>query len=427
MNTAAPAPPSSDPPVWIDRYARTAVSAVLSRVVHGRLLIIDHDSSRSFGAVTDICPLDVTITVVNPRFYSYMLFGGSVGAAEAYMAGYWTTSDLTAVVRIMVLNRHVLEHVESGFAKLLSPARKLIHWLNRNTRSGSKKNIVAHYDLGNDFFSLFLDPTMTYSAGIFEHDDFTLELASHTKLDRICRKLALTPDDAVLEIGTGWGSFALHAAAHYGCHVTTTTISEEQYTLARTRIDQAGLSDKITLLKQDYRDLNGTFSKVVSIEMIEAVGYEFYDTYFHTISSLLKPDGMALIQAIIIDDRAYDSAIKSVDFIQRYIFPGSCIPSITAILQSVKRATDMRLFHCEDITAHYARTLREWHKNFMAAIDAVKAQGYSDQFIRMWEFYLCYCEGGFAERHIGDVHLLFTKPLCRREPILGTLKAEKKE
>ena len=427
MNTAAPAPPSSEPPVWIDRYARTAVSAVLSRVVHGRLLIIDHDSSRSFGAVTDICPLDVTITVVNPRFYSYMLFGGSVGAAEAYMAGYWTTSDLTAVVRIMVLNRHVLEHVESGFAKLLSPARKLIHWLNRNTRSGSKKNIVAHYDLGNDFFSLFLDPTMTYSAGIFEHDDFTLELASHTKLDRICRKLALTPDDAVLEIGTGWGSFALHAAAHYGCHVTTTTISEEQYTLARTRIDQAGLSDKITLLKQDYRDLNGTFSKVVSIEMIEAVGYEFYDTYFHTISSLLKPDGMALIQAIIIDDRAYDSAIKSVDFIQRYIFPGSCIPSITAILQSVKRATDMRLFHCEDITAHYARTLREWHNNFMAAIDAVKAQGYSDQFIRMWEFYLCYCEGGFAERHIGDVHLLFTKPLCRREPILGTLKDEKKE
>lgn len=406
---------------WLDRKARSIVLKKLANLVHGRIAIHDGDDTISFGTPDDVCPVDAAITVHSPRFYSDVLFGGSIGAAESYMAGGWTSEDLTNVIRVMTRNRAVLETVESGMAWLSTPVRRGLHWLNRNTRSGSRKNITAHYDLGNEFFALFLDPTMMYSAAVFDHEYYTLEEASRAKLDRICKKLDLQPADHVLEVGTGWGGFALHAAQHYGCHITTTTISDEQYALATKRVADAGLQDTITVLKEDYRDISGLFNKVVSIEMIEAVGYRYYDTYFNALNRRLAPDGMLLIQAIIIDDRVYDSAIKSVDFIQRYIFPGSCIPSITAIINAVKRASDMRLFHCEDITRYYVRTLQEWRKNFTHNAERIKELGYPDEFMRMWEFYLCYCEGGFAERAIGDVQMLFTKPLCRRSPILGVL------
>jgi cyclopropane-fatty-acyl-phospholipid synthase len=285
-----------------------------------------------------------------------------------------------------------------------------MHWLNRNSQAGSRRNIEAHYDLGNEMFELFLDPTMMYSCAYYPDSKASLDQAATAKLQRICEKLQLSETDHVVEIGTGWGGFAIYAATHFGCKVTTTTISKQQYEIARQRVIAAGLEDKVTLLMEDYRDLQGAYDKLVSIEMIEAVGPQYLETYFTKCSTLLKPDGIMLIQAITIQDQFYDQAIKSVDFIQRYIFPGGFIPSVTAISNAVKNATDTRLFQMEDIGPHYATTLRDWRKNFFNNIEQIKALGYSDQFIAMWEFYLCYCEGGFLERTLGTSHLVFVKP-----------------
>ncbi len=317
----------------------------------------------------------------------------------------------------MVINQQVMDSLEGGYQWLTKPLFKVMHWLNSNTTEGSRKNIAAHYDLGNAMFALFLDSTMMYSSAMFNAETHTLQQASELKLKTICDKLDLQPDDHVIEIGTGWGGFAIYAAMHYGCKVTTTTISKQQYELAKARVEAANLQDKITLLLEDYRHLSGTYDKLVSIEMVEAVGHQFYDTYFAKVSSLLKPNGLALIQAITIADQRYASAIQSVDFIQRYIFPGSNIPSNTAMLQSITRMTDLRLYDLEDIGPHYATTLRMWRENFFTNIAAVRQLGYSEEFIRMWEFYLCYCEGGFMERALGDVHLLLAKPENRRAPI----------
>jgi cyclopropane-fatty-acyl-phospholipid synthase len=279
---------------------------------------------------------------------------------------------------------------------------------------GSRKNIAAHYDLGNDLFALFLDPTMMYSCAIFSDERQGLQAGFELKLKIICDKLDLQPTDHVVEIGTGWGGFAIYAAKHYGCKVTSTTISKQQYDYAKTAINAQGLQHQVTLLFDDYRDLQGQYDKLVSIEMIEAVGYQFYDNYFAKVSQLLKPNGLALIQAITISDQRYQSALKSVDFIQRYIFPGSNIPSVTAMLDSMTRASDLRLFNLEDIGPHYATTLRKWRENFIVNIAEVRKLGYSEAFINMWIFYFCYCEAGFKERVLGDVHLLLAKPENRR-------------
>ncbi|HWP88560.1 MAG TPA: cyclopropane-fatty-acyl-phospholipid synthase family protein, partial [Burkholderiales bacterium] len=308
-----------------------------------------------------------------------------------------------------------------GIARLTALLHKALHWTARNTHTGSRRNIAAHYDLGNDFFRVFLDPTMMYSSAVFERADMTLEEASVAKLDRICRKLDLKPTDNVLEIGTGWGGFALHAAKLYGCRVTTTTLSRNQFQLARQRVDEANLSAQITVLLEDYRDLTGSYDKLVSIEMIEAVGHHFYDTYFGQCSDLLKPDGLMLLQAITIADQRYDAARRSVDFIQRHIFPGSCIPSVTVMSDAIARLTDMKLFHLEDIGPHYATTLERWRDNLFANIAEVHALGYPTEFIRMWEFYLCYCEGGFIERAIGVVQMLLVKPGARPHSITPSL------
>jgi len=311
----------------------------------------------------------------------------------------------------------VLDSLEGGFARLTAPVRKALHAIRRNTRSGSRKNIAAHYDLGNEFFRLFLDETMMYSSATFARPDMSLHDAQLARLDGICRKLDLRPGEHIVEIGTGWGGFALHAAQRYGCKVTTTTISQEQYRLARERVSQAGLDGQIEVLCADYRDLSGTYDKLVSIEMIEAIGHQYFDAYFAQCSRLLKSHGAMLLQAITIADQRYESAKRSVDFIQRYIFPGSCLPSVGALSASIARASDMRVFHLEDIGPHYARTLHEWRRNLLANLPAVRALGYDDAFIRMWEFYFCYCEGGFAERVVGDVQMLLVKPGNRRPAI----------
>lgn len=400
---------------WLQQLARKLVLAKLEQLQVGHLTLLENGQAYHYGNSNEIKAI---IMVNDSHFYGEIAFGGSIGAGEAYMLGYWQTDNLTNVIRIMAINQQVMDTLEGGYQWLSKPLLKVLHWLNRNTEDGSRKNIAAHYDLGNNFFALWLDPTMMYSSAIFEDEHTSLQEASHRKLKVICQKLDLKTTDHVVEIGTGWGGFAIYAARHYGCRVTTTTISKQQYELATTRVKAANYQDRVTVLFDDYRDLDGKFDKLVSIEMVEAVGHQFYDTYFAKCASMLKPNGMALIQAITIADQRFGTAKNSVDFIQRYIFPGSNIPSITALLSSITKSSDLKLFDLEDIGPHYATTLRKWRENFFANIEQIKQLGYSDTFIRMWEFYLCYCEGGFAERALGDVHLLLVKPENRRAALV---------
>ena len=408
---------STRKPSGLDRFARKVIRARLEEVTRGQIVVTENGETRSYGEPSDAVPLTAHITIRDPRFYSEVAFGGTIGSGEAWIHGYWNCDDPTALVRILLRNRQVLGNLDSGAALFTRPLQRLLHWLNRNTRAGSRRNIAAHYDLGNEFYRLWLDETMMYSSAIFSRPDMSLEEASREKLDVICRKLGLQPGDRVVEIGTGWGGFAIHAARNYGCHVTTTTISKEQHAWAEKAIHDAGLEDRITLLLEDYRELEGQYDKLVSIEMIEAVGHEFHETFFRKCAELLKPSGQMLLQAITIADQQYDSYRKSVDFINRYIFPGGCLTSVTGMTATMTRVTDMRAVHVEDIGPHYARTLAEWRRRFFAALDRVRELGYSEEFIRMWHYYLAYCEGGFAERAIGNVHMLIMRPEAR--PLLA--------
>jgi len=401
----------------LDRLARRAVLSKLTQLQGGKLVLLDGSARHEFGRLSSSLPEEIVVRVLDSRFYGDLAFGGSIGAGESYMQGYWTTAQLVDLVRLLVLNQAVLDTMEGGFASIAAPMQKLLHAWRRNTRSGARRNIAAHYDLGNEFFQLFLDEAMMYSAATFIHPQMTLREAQLARLDGICRKLELRPTDHLLEIGSGWGGFAIYAARHYGCRVTTTTISLQQYRLARERVKAACLEEQVDVIYRDYRDLTGAYDKLVSIEMIEAIGHQYFDTYFAKCAALLKPAGAMLLQAITIADQRYDRALRSVDFIQRYIFPGSCIPSVSVLSASIARASDLRIFDLEDIGPHYARTLREWRNNFSASLPSIRGLGYDEEFIRMWEFYFCYCEGGFTERAIGDVQLLLVKPGNRREPI----------
>jgi cyclopropane-fatty-acyl-phospholipid synthase len=387
--------------------ARRLVLARLETLGDGCLRIRERHGQLEFG--TQNSGRVATVTVNDPAFYSELAFGGSVGAAESYMLGHWQADDLTAVMRLMLRNRQALDSLETGLARASAPLRLAAHWLHRNTRAGSRRNISAHYDLGNEFFRLFLDETMMYSCALFERPEMTLAAASTAKLDAICRRLALGPKDHVLEIGTGWGGFALHAAGRYGCRVTTTTISPSQHELARERVRAAGLEDRITILLEDYRDLEGTFDKLVSIEMIEAIGHRQFEEFFRRCAKRLAPGGRMLLQSITISDHRYARARDEVDFIKRYIFPGSCIPSVSALALAMANASDFRLVHLADIGPHYATTLARWRETFTANLPRVRALGLPESFIRMWEFYFCYCEAGFAERALGDVQMLLAR------------------
>jgi cyclopropane-fatty-acyl-phospholipid synthase len=395
----------------LDRFLRQRLIAQMSQLQHGRLVLCDALGTVELGEPTQAeTDLRIRIDVDDPAFYRAVAGNGSVGAGEAFMDGLWRCDDLVALVRLLVRNRDLLDGMETGLARLGGWAMRVWNHRRRNTRSGSQRNIAAHYDLGNEFFSLFLSPDMMYSSAIWAGEDDTLEAASTRKLDRICHKLDLKPGDRVIEIGTGWGGFAAHAAAHYGCHVTTTTISREQHALAAQRVAEAGLSDRVELLLKDYRDLQGQYDKLVSIEMIEAIGAQYLTTYFAKLGALLKPEGLGLIQAITIEDHRYQQALDSVDFIKRHVFPGSFIPSIAAMLEAKSRACDLALIQLEDFGLGYARTLEAWRKRLLAALPQVRAQGYDERFIRLWEFYLAYCEGGFRERSIGVAQLLLAKP-----------------
>jgi cyclopropane-fatty-acyl-phospholipid synthase len=396
---------------------RRLLRSQLRRLRDGEIRIVDGDGELRFGARTERCPLSVTVEVLHPRFYADAVFGGTVGAGAAYIHGLWRCADLTALTRVMYVNRALMDQMDRRWTFISRPLLRVFHWLHRNSEDGSERNIRAHYDLGNEFYRLMLDETMAYSCGIFADESTSLADASRAKFDAACRKLALRPGDQLLEIGTGWGGLALHAARHYGCHVTTTTISREQHDYAREQIERAGLGDRVTLLLEDYRALRGQYDKLVSVEMIEAVGAPYLDTYLAKCAALLREGGAMLLQAITIQDQDYRAQLRSINFIQRYVFPGSFIPSINAIADSLRRVTDLKIFHLEDIGPHYARTLALWRRNFTEHLGTVRKLGFSEQFIRMWEFDLCSCEGGFAERALGDVQMLLTKPDCRRAVI----------
>jgi len=391
-----------------DRVARRLLYGRFAQLSCGKLTITEGVDQLRFGPGDPGAP-DASFRVLDPRFYGGVLLGGHLGAVETYLDGWWDTGDLTTLVRLMVQNRAVLDSFEGGLARFAQPLRRAWHAMRRNSRSGSRRNIAAHYDLGNDFFASFLDDTLTYSCGIFERPDMSLREASIAKYDRLCRKLSLGPGDHVVEIGTGWGGFALHAATTYGCRVTTTTISREQHRLATERVRAAGLSEHVTVLLRDYRDLDGRFDKLVSIEMIEAVGHRFYRTFFTKCANLLRPGGQMALQAITIDPRHYEQARREVDFIKRYIFPGANIPSVPVLRHAAERLAGLALLHVEDITPHYAETLKRWRENFLARWDRLRSLGFSEEFRRLWEFYFCYCEGGFRERFLGDVQMLFAR------------------
>ena len=401
------------PVARIESLARSGVLGSFKRLQNAAVVVREHGEEYRFGATSERFPEPVTIVVEDPRAWPEIAFFGALGSGEAYMRGWWHTAQLTELVRLLLFDRPVLEGLEQGLTRFMKPVLRLWYRLHRNTRAGSRRNIQAHYDLGDDLFRLFLDDTMSYSSAIFVTPEMSLRDASVEKIDRLCRKLELRPTDRVLEIGTGWGALAVHAASNYGCHVTTVTISDNQYAAACERVRAAGLEERIDVRLQDYRDIDGVYDKIVSVEMIEAVGHDHLDLYFERIEELLKPDGLAAIQAITIRDQDYEAAKKSVDFIKRYIFPGGFLPSATAMLKAMTARTNLRVFHLEDIGFHYARTLAEWRERFQQRLDDVRSLGYSDVFIRMWSFYLSYCEGAFMERAISDVQVVIAKPQNR--------------
>lgn len=404
---------------WNHALAKRLILKTLSRLEQGCLRLHDGEELYEFGQPAERTDLVADLHVHNPMAYAEVAFGGSVGSGEAYMSGYWSTPDLTRVTRLFVRNLSALDAMDSSQSVLGKTLLKVFDWMNRNTKEGARRNIAAHYDLGNDFFRLFLDPSMMYSSAIYPNAQATLEQAAEYKLQRICEKLELTPRDHLLEIGTGWGGLSMYAARHYGCRVTTTTISRAQWEHATRAVKEAGLGDRVTVLFDDYRDLTGQYNKLVSVEMIEAVGHEHFREYFERCTRLLTDDGLMLLQAITINDQRYEQSRKHVDFIQRYIFPGGSLPSVSLMTDLMRRATDMNLLHLEDIGQHYARTLRDWRTAFESQLDKVRAMHFDERFIRMWRYYLCYCEGGFLERSIGTAQLLMARPSYR--PVSGAL------
>jgi len=403
---------SRSEPRCLDRWARQLAFTFLEKLQNARLTVKEDQDLFEFGDPE--ATLKAHIHVYDSRFYRRLMLGGSIGAAEAWVDGCWHSRDLTSVIQLFARNLEVVETFEQRLAWLTSSFHKLRHRVNRNSLAGSRANIAAHYDLGNDMYELFLDPLMQYSSAVFPSPEASLETAQEYKLRLICDRLALTPDDHLLEIGTGWGGLACFAAEHYGCRVTTTTLSAEQFKYAQDQVQQAGLQDQVTLLLKDYRDLDGHYDKLVSVEMVEAVGHEYMPTYFQSLNRLLKPRGRLLLQAITIADQRYDQYRKGVDFIQRYIFPGGCLPSVSEMCRHLKEQTDMTLISLQDYGQHYAKTLNIWAARFQQLESKLTALGYSRDFHRLWAFYFAYCEGAFREGSIGLVHFEAAKPGARK-------------
>ena len=392
----------------VNKFLKSQLLKKMDLLEDGTLTLHERGESRVLGLDKTSAQFG-SLHIINDAFYTKTALGGSVGAAESYMDGDWHSEQLVDVMRLLIRNRDLLDSMESGTASVTSWAMKAAHLFRKNTKSGSRKNIAAHYDIGNELFQLFLDSKLMYSSAVFDKPELDLEQASERKLQLICEKLQLCASDHLLEIGTGWGGMAIYAAKNYSCKVTTTTISKQQYEYTKARVAAEGLQDRITLLFEDYRDLSGQFDKLVSIEMIEAIGHQFQDVYFKKCAAMLKPGGKALIQAITIEDHRYQQALHSVDFIKHYIFPGSYIPCVSSMVSSAANAGQLRLVDLQDIGDSYAKTIRHWRNRFNQQRSSILALGYDLHFIRMWDYYFAYCEAGFVEQSISDVHLLFNK------------------
>lgn len=401
------------------RWWARQVLAALARIERGSLRLIADGAEWRFGDGGR----PVTVTVHRSRCFRRLALGGSVGAGEAYMDGDWDSDDLVGLMRLLTANRGALGALDGASTRLVQALNRLEHLGRGNSRDGSRRNIAAHYDLSNAFFETFLDRRMMYSAAVYEQPDMSLEAASTAKLERLCRKLELAPGDHLLEVGSGWGGLAEYAAGRFGCRVTTVTISAAQYAGARARIRAAGLDDRVTVLLRDYRELDGRFDKIVSVEMVEAVGDDYLDGYFAALGRLLEPRGLLALQAITIEDQRYRQALRSVDFIKKHIFPGSFIPCVSRLVDAAARNSGTVLVSLEDIGADYAATLAAWRERFEAAREQVLALGFDERFLRSWRFYLAYCEGGFHERAISDVQLLFAGPEYRGRPWRAAIAA----
>ncbi|NNL66885.1 MAG: class I SAM-dependent methyltransferase [Myxococcales bacterium] len=405
----------------LTRLTRAGLHKALARIQAGELIVEEDGAETRYGRADERVPLCARVIVNDPAFYPRAALGGTIGMCESYMDGDWDTDDLATLGRILLANVDVFHGFDQGSDWLKRPLHLIAHRLRSNSTTKSRRNIAEHYDLGNDLFERFLDPTLTYSAGIFEQPEASMEQASIAKYERICRKLGLGPEHHVLEIGTGWGGFALHAAGRHGCRVTTTTISQEQHAKAKERVRAAGLEDRITLLLEDYRKLEGRYDRCVSIEMIEAVGHQYLPDYFRVACERLTPEGLFCLQAITVPDQRFEHHKRSVDFIKRYIFPGGCLPSIHACLDACKSGTDFQLVHLEDITPHYAETLSRWREQLKKNWDEIRGLGYDERFLRLWEYYLCTCQAAFAERYVSDVQMILARPRSRATTILGRL------
>jgi cyclopropane-fatty-acyl-phospholipid synthase len=390
-----------------DRLARTAVLQVLRRLRNGRIDLLEAGSERSFGPGD--AELRARIAIHDPAAWRGALHG-SVGLGETYVDGLWETDDLVALIRIAARELRQTGGVRGAVARPRGWAHRVGGLVPDNTRTRARKHIAAHYDLGNELFASFLDERMLYSCAYFPEEGASLEQAQLAKLRRICEELRLGPENHLLEIGGGWGGLAIHAAREHGCRVTTTTISPAQHELGRRRVREAGLGDRVEVLLEDYRDLRGSYDRLASVEMIEAVGWRHFDEYFRRCSELLSRNGLMLLQAITIDDRLYEAEKAARSFANTHVFPGGCLPSSKLIADCVARVTDMREVWMSDITAHYPPTLASWRQRFLDTWERLRARGYDERFRRLWEFYLCSSEAGFRERRIGDVQLLLAKP-----------------
>ena len=393
---------------WINGKYRQGIFELLGKLTDARLTIVESGERIKLGNSSS--ELSAELHIHDLSVYGDFVSGGSLAAAQAYIDNKWDTPDLTKLIRVFARSQQLVDELESKSSLWEKCQKKLVSLGNRNTQAGSKRNILAHYDLGNDLYSRFLDEKMMYSCAYYSDEKASLSQAQSAKLALICDKLDLKESDHLVEIGTGWGGLAIFAALNYGCKVTTTTISDAQYNYAKEQIELRGLSEQVTLLKRDYRELEGSYDKLVSIEMIEAVGHEFMAQFFSKCSSLLKHDGKMLVQAITIADQRYDAYRKSVDFINKYIFPGGCLPSMAVMSQHIAKSTDMMIDNVEDIGLHYARTLFDWRKKFDENWQEISDFGYDDTFKRLWHYYLCYCEGAFIERVISTHHIVARKP-----------------
>ncbi|MDW3095455.1 MAG: cyclopropane-fatty-acyl-phospholipid synthase family protein [Gammaproteobacteria bacterium] len=395
---------------WLDDNAMSILLKKLENIQTGLLQVYANGMLYEFGNTNTKSEINAVIRIQDNRVFRAILTGGEPAAGKTYIDGWWTSDDLIEVLRIFTINRNALFGFKHGIASLAKTINRFSNNILRNTLKGSKRNIKAHYDIGNDLYELFLDENMMYSSAYFRNDSEDLSSASKYKLKLICEKLNLQASDNVIEIGTGWGGFAIYAAQNYGCHVTTTTISDQQFDHAKAKVDSLNLSERISVIKQDYRALSGSYDKLVSIEMIESVGHQYIDEYFSVCNKLLKPSGAMLIQSITMSDYLFKNYVSSTDFIRKYVFPGGCLTSMSSMMSSISKHTDLTLYHSESFASSYAKTLKIWHQNFYSNRDKIIELGYSTSFLRLWEYYMKYCQAGFENRIIDVHHLVLKKP-----------------